>query len=76
MFDDLFETTVWQGGNDPIIDTIYNDMFESSRYWYAEEDYESSGQLIYCPPPLTDVWLNERGRRERKTELGKQRNCQ
>ena len=25
---------------------------------------------------MVDVWLDERGRRERKTELGKYRNCQ
>ena len=39
VFDDLFETTVWQGDNDPIIDTICNDLFESSRDWYEEEEY-------------------------------------
>ena len=76
MFDDLFKTTVRQGDNDPVIDTIWNDLFDSSRDWYAEEEYDSSGQLIYRPPPLVDVWIDERGRRERKTELGKQRNRQ
>ena len=74
VFDDLFETTVCQGYNDPVIDTIFNDLFESIRDWYAEEEYDSSGQLIYRPPPLADVWLDECGRRERKKELGKQCN--
>ena len=32
--------------------------------------------MIYRSPPLVDVWIDERGHRERKTELGKQRNCQ
>ena len=54
-FDDLFETTVRQGDNDPIIDTICNDLFDSSRDWYAEEEYESSVKLIYRPPSLADV---------------------
>ena len=55
VFDDFFETTVRQGGNDPVIDTIRNDMFDSRRDWYAEEEYESSGKLVYRPPPLTCV---------------------
>ena len=76
VFDDLFKTTVRQGDNQPVIDTICNDMFDSSWDRYAEEEYDSSGQLIYRPPPLADVWLDERRRRERKTELGKQRNRQ
>ena len=65
VFDDFFETTVRKGDNDPVIDTICNDLFDSIRDWYVEGEYESSGQLIYHPPPLADVWINERGRRER-----------
>ena len=76
MFDDLFKRTVWQGDNDTVIDTICNDLFDSSQDWYAEEEYDASGQLIYHPPPLADFWLDEHGRRECKTELCKQRNCQ
>ena len=76
MFDDFFKTTVRQGDNDPVIDTICNYLFDSSHNWYAEEEYDSIGQLIYRPPSLADFWLDERGRREYKTELGKQRNRQ
>ena len=57
--------------------TIFsNDLFNSSRDWYSEEEFDFVGQLIYCPPPLSDVWIDERGRRERKEELVKQRNRQ
>ena len=67
----MFGTTVRRGNNDPVIDRIYNDLFDSSRDWYAEEEYDPEGQLIYRPPPLSDVWLDELGRWERKEQLGK-----
>ena len=73
LFDDLFETAIREGENGPVIDRICNDLFDSSRYWYAEEEFDSNGQLIYRPPPLADLWLDERGRRERKDKHGKQR---
>ena len=37
FFDDLFETTFHRGQNNPVIDKICNDLFDSSQYWYAEE---------------------------------------
>ena len=76
MFDELFETAIQEGENDPVIDQICNDLFDSSRDWYAEETFDSNGKLFYRSPPLADVWLDERGCRERKEKLGKQRLCQ
>ena len=69
VFDDFFETVIRQGDNDNVVDGICNDLFECSRDWYAEEEYDDVGKLIYWPPPLDDVWLDEHGRRERKAEL-------
>ena len=66
MFDDLFETTVITGDNDPVVDNICNDLFDSSRDWYAEEEFDPDGQLIYRPPPLAEVCLDERGCWEQK----------
>ena len=63
VFDDLFETAIREGENDPVIDLICNDILDSSRDWYAEEEFDSNGQLIYRLPPLADVWLDERRRR-------------
>ena len=37
VFDDLFETPVRQGYNDPVINTICNDLFDSIWDWYMEE---------------------------------------
>ena len=36
VFDDLFETEIWEGENEPVIDRICNDLFDSSREWYAQ----------------------------------------
>ena len=47
VFDDLFKTSVHLGDNDPVIDSIFNEIFYSSRYWYVEEGFDSVGQLIY-----------------------------
>ena len=76
MFDDLFETKYCRGQNEPVIDQLCNNIFDSSRDWYAGEEYATESQLIYRPPPLADVWIDEPGRRERKEHLGKQRQCQ
>ena len=66
VFDDLFETKFHRGQNNPVIDQICNDLFDYIRDWYAEEEYDPEGQLIYRPPPLADVWLDEPVCRERK----------
>ena len=72
----MFETTVLRGNNDPVIDRVFNDLFDSSRDWYAEEEYVPEGQLIYRPPPLADFWLDDTVRWELKEQLGKRRQRQ
>ena len=59
VFDDLFETTVCTGDNDPVINNICNDLFDSSRNWYSKEEFDTDGKLIYRPLPLAEVWLDE-----------------
>ena len=76
VFDDLFETTVHIGDNEPVIDNICNELFDSIRNWYSEEEFDPDGQLIYHPPPLADVCIDNRGRQELKEQLGKQQHCQ
>ena len=72
----MFETTFCKGQNDPVIDQLCNDIFDSSRDWYAGEEYDTEGQLIYRPPPLADVWIDEPGRQEQKEQMGKQQQHQ
>jgi hypothetical protein len=33
---------------------------------YAEDEFDSDGNLVYCPPPLDEVWLDESDRRDHR----------
>ena len=76
VFDDLFGTTVCTRDNDPVINNICNDLFDSIRNWYAEEEFDPDGQLIYPPPPLAGVCIDKCGRQELKEQFGKQQHRQ
>ena len=73
VFDDLFDTAVRTGDNDPVIDNICNYLFDSSRDWYAEEEFEPDGQWIYLPPLLAGFCIDECGPLKRKGQPEKQR---
>jgi hypothetical protein len=40
---------------------------------YATDEYDAENNLVYCPPPLDDVWLDEEGRQQSRDELRRQR---
>ena len=61
------------GYDDSLVDTICNNLFEYNRDVYAEDEFDSSGNLIYHPPPLDEVWLDEPERRDRHERLRRQR---
>jgi len=44
-----------------VFDAICNDLFDLNRDWYADAEYDDNEKLIYRPPPLDDVWLDEQG---------------
>jgi hypothetical protein len=59
--------------SDELFDAMCNALFESSRDWYSDEDYDVGGMVIYKPPPLDVGWLSEPERRESREALEKQR---
>jgi len=73
VFDDLFETVIYTADDDIVFDAICNDLFELNRDWYAEDEFDENEKLIYRPPPLKDVWLDEQGQRNRQQEMENQR---
>jgi hypothetical protein len=73
VFDDLFQTVFRSGDNDPVVDEICNNLFEYNRDVYAEDEFDSDGNLVYRPPPLDEVWLDESERRDRRDRLRRQR---
>jgi hypothetical protein len=69
FFDDLFKTVIQDGDNDPIVNSICNGLFERNRELYIEDEFDADDNLIYSPPPLHNVWLNETGHRQGKKDL-------
>jgi hypothetical protein len=61
VFDDLFETVKRIGVDEPVIESICQDLFQLNRELYAKEELEKAGNIIYQPPPLHEVWLDEAG---------------
>ncbi len=61
VFNDLFETVNRIGLDEPIIESICQDLFCLNREIYAEEELDDTGNIIYLLPPLHKVWLDEAG---------------
>jgi hypothetical protein len=68
----FFETVIRDGDNDPIVNSICNGLFERNHELYIEDEFDADDNLIYTPPPLHDVWLDETGRRQGKEDLLRQ----
>ncbi len=64
VFNDLFETVNRTGVDEPVVKSICQDLFQLNRELYAEEELDEAGNIIYQPPPLHEVWLNEAGGRQ------------
>ena len=61
VFDDLFETVNRTGVDDTVVESICQGLFQRERKLYAEEELNDAGDIIYQPPPLHEVWLDEAG---------------
>jgi hypothetical protein len=64
VFDDLFETVNRIGVDDLVIESICDELFQLNRGLFAEEELNEAGNIIYQPPPLHEVWLDDAGRRQ------------
>jgi hypothetical protein len=61
-FDDLFETVNCIGVDDRVVKSICNGLFQRNQEFYAKDELNEAGNIIYRPPPLHEVWLDEAGR--------------
>jgi hypothetical protein len=61
VFDDLFKTVNRIGVDEPVIESICQDLFQLNSELYAEEELNEAGNIIDQPPPLHEVWLDEAG---------------
>jgi hypothetical protein len=73
VFDDPFNTVYGDGEGNLITDAICNLLWENNQELYAEDKYGPDGSLIYTPPPLDKVWLDEEGLCKRREQLLDQR---
>ena len=73
VFDDLFQTVFSAGPNNELIDAMCEELFNTSSEVYATDEYDAADNLVYCPPPLDEVWLDDEGRRQSRDELRRQR---
>ena len=64
VFDDLFQTVFSTGDCNAVVDEICNNLFEFNRYVYVEDEFDIDGNLVYHPPPLDEVWLDEHDGRD------------
>jgi len=69
VFDDLFETVICNGDNDAVVNSICDGLFNQNSELYVEDELDADDMLIYKPPPLHEVWLDETGRRQGKEDL-------
>ena len=69
VFDDKFEIVFSTGENDQVFKGISDMLWDKNRKLYAPDEFDEDGLLVYQPPPLNDVWLNEEERRDKKVRL-------
>jgi hypothetical protein len=73
VFDDLFETVNCIGVDDRVVESICNGLFQRNRELYAEDKLDEASNLVYRPPPLHVVWLDEAGHRQGNEDCIRQR---
>jgi hypothetical protein len=72
VYDDLFQTVFSAGQSTSLVDTICEDLFTTSCEVYATDEYDAEDNLVYCPPPLDEVWLDDEDRRQKRDKLCRQ----
>ena len=68
VFGELFQEVF----DESFTDAVCNKYFEHNWYCYIEEEFGQDGELIYSPPPLYGVLLDEPEWRDQKDNLSRQ----
>jgi hypothetical protein len=69
IFDDLIEAVICNGDNDAVVNSICDGLFNWNHELYVEDEFDADDVLIYNPPLLHEVWLDETGRCQGKEDL-------
>jgi len=58
--------------NDNIVDAISDSLWDNTQEVYTLDKFHEDGMLVYEPPPLYEVWLDEPMHRDRQNHLDRQ----
>ncbi len=72
VYDDLFQTVFSVGPNTELDVAMCDKFFTTSCEVYATDKYNAEDNLVYRPPPLDEVWLDDEGCRQSRDELCRQ----
>jgi hypothetical protein len=61
VFDNLFENVIRTSDNDAVVNSICDGLFKRNHELYVEDEFDSDGMLVFKPPPLHEVWIDEEG---------------
>jgi hypothetical protein len=64
VFNDLFKTVNCTGVDEPVVKSICQGLFQRNCELYADEELNKAGNIIYQPPSLHKVWLDEAGQKQ------------
>ncbi len=74
IHNDNFETILNDTPLDhPLSDQHLLDIFDISHKVYADIEFADNRAIVYAPPSLDDIWLDEGERHKKKLELAKER---
>ncbi len=60
---------ICNGDNDAVVNIICNGLLNRNCVLYVEAEFDADDVLIYKPPPLHEIWLNETGHCQGKEDL-------
>ncbi len=75
VYNNLFQTVFSAGPNTYLVDAMCEELFNTSCEVYATDEYDAEDNLVYRPPPLDEVWLDDEGCRQSRDELCCQQSC-
>jgi hypothetical protein len=69
VFDNLFETVICNSDNNTVINSICDGLFTQNCEFHVKDKFDADDVLLYKPPLLHEVWLDEDGRHHGKEDL-------
>ncbi len=69
VYNDLFQTVFSASPNTELVDAMCEELFTTGCESYATDEYNAEDNLVYCSPPLDEVWLDDEGCRQSRDEL-------